>query len=108
MAVAYGLPPEEGLKAVTLYPAEILGVADQLGSIEAGKRANLVIANGDLLQASTQVLSVFIDGRPYEPTSKQTRLYDKYQKRLNEMRSSESPPNGGGLPVVTVSGEPAT
>ena len=57
MAVAYGLPPEEGLKAVTLYPAQILGVADQLGSIEAGKRANLVIANGDMLQPSTQVLA---------------------------------------------------
>jgi imidazolonepropionase-like amidohydrolase len=91
MAVAYGLPPEEGLKAVTLYPAEILGVADKFGTIEAGRRANLVIANGDVLQASTQVLSVFIEGRPYEPTSKQTRLYDKYLKRLNELRSGEKP-----------------
>jgi hypothetical protein len=91
MAVAHGLPPEEGLKAVTLYPAEILGVADKLGTVEAGKRANLVIANGDLLQASTQVLSIFVDGRPYEPTNKQTRLFDKYQRRLNEFRSSESP-----------------
>ena len=64
MAVSYGLPPEEGLKAVTLYPAQILGVADQLGSIEEGKRANLVLTNGDILQASTQVLALFIDGRP--------------------------------------------
>ena len=95
MAVAYGLPPEEGLKAVTLYPAEILGVADQLGTIETGKRANLVLTNGDLLQASTQVLAVFIDGRPFEPTSKQTRLYEKYQKRLNEVRSSGSTGNPG-------------
>lgn len=94
MAVSYGLPPEEGLKAVTLYPAEILGVADKFGTIEVGKRANLVIANGDVLQASTQVLSVFIEGRPYEPTSKQTRLFDKYEKRLKEFRSSESPKNG--------------
>ena len=86
MAVAHGLPPEEGLKAVTLSPAEILGVADRFGTVEAGKRANLVIANGDVLQASTQVLGVFIDGRPYEPTSKQTRLYDKYRKRLDEAK----------------------
>jgi imidazolonepropionase-like amidohydrolase len=93
MAAAYGLPPEEALKAVTLSPAEILGVADKFGTIEAGKRANLVIAGGDILQASTQVLGVFIDGRPYEPTSKQTRLYDKYKKRLDEVRSSESPGN---------------
>ena len=91
MAVAYGLPPEEGLKAVTLNAAEILGVADKFGTLEAGKRANLVISNGDLLQASTQVLSIFVDGRPYAPTNKQTRLFDKYQKRLNEVRSSLSP-----------------
>jgi imidazolonepropionase-like amidohydrolase len=95
MAVAYGLPPEEALKAVTLYPAEILGVADKLGTVEEGKRANLVIASGDILQVSTQVLSVFIDGRPYEPTSKQTRLFDKYQKRLSELRSGPTP---GGRP----------
>ncbi len=95
MAVAYGLPPEEGLKAVTLSAAEILGVGDKYGSVEAGKRANLVIANGDVLQASTQVLSVFVEGRPYEPTSKQTRLFDKYEKRLNEYRANESPPKSG-------------
>ncbi|OWK40463.1 hypothetical protein FRUB_05382 [Fimbriiglobus ruber] len=86
MAVAYGLPPEEGLKAVTLYPAEILGVADQLGTVEAGKRANLVIADGDVLQATTRVLGVFVDGRPYDTTNKQTRLYDKYRKRLSEAK----------------------
>jgi predicted amidohydrolase YtcJ len=95
MAVAHGLPPEEGLKAVTLYPAEILGVADQFGTVEAGRRANLVIANGDVLQASTQVLGVFIDGRPYEPTSKQTRLYDKYRKRLDEAKPGAAAPVGG-------------
>jgi imidazolonepropionase-like amidohydrolase len=98
MAVAYGLPPEEALKAVTLSPAEILGVADKLGTIETGKRANLVVANGDILQASTRVLSVFIDGRPHEPTNKQTRLYDKYQKRLNEVRSGQTPTTPGGRP----------
>ncbi|QVL34064.1 amidohydrolase family protein [Telmatocola sphagniphila] len=92
-AVAYGLPPEEGLKAVTLYPAAILGVADKLGTIESGKRANLVLTDGDLLQASTQVLAVFVNGQPYEPTSKQTRLFDKYRKRLDETQSSTVPGN---------------
>jgi imidazolonepropionase-like amidohydrolase len=91
MAVSYGLPAEEGLKAVTLYPARILGVADQLGSVEEGKRANLVLTNGDLLQASTQVLAVFIEGRPYEPTSKHTRLYDRYRERLREVREGKAP-----------------
>jgi imidazolonepropionase-like amidohydrolase len=91
MAVAYGLPPEEGLKAVTLYPAQILGVSDKLGTLDTGKRANLVIATGDILQASTQVLSVFINGKPYEPTNKQTKLYDKYRKRLDEIQSTVKP-----------------
>ena len=54
--------------------------------------------NGDVLQASTQVLSVFIDGRPYEPTSKQTRLYDKYRKRLDEAKPGATAPAGGARP----------
>jgi imidazolonepropionase-like amidohydrolase len=91
MAVSYGLPPEEGLKAVTLYPAQILGVADQLGSIETGKRANLVLTDGDILQASTQVKALFIDGKPLEPTSKQTRLYERYRERLKEVKEGRAP-----------------
>mgnify|MGYP000876625713 CR=1 FL=1 len=91
MATAYGLPPEEALKAVTLYPAQILGVAEQLGSIEPAKRANLVITNGDILQPSTQILGLFIDGKPIEPTSKHTRLYDKYRERLKEVREGRAP-----------------
>lgn len=91
MAVSYGLPAEEGLKAVTLYPARILGVEKELGSIESGKRANLVLTNGDLLQASTQVLSLFIDGKPLAPTSKQTRLYERYLERLEEVKSGKAP-----------------
>jgi imidazolonepropionase-like amidohydrolase len=91
MAVSYGLPADEGLKAVTLYPAKILGVADQLGSIEQGKRANLVLANGDILQASTQVLAVFIDGKPHEPASKHTRLYERYAERLKEVKEGKAP-----------------
>jgi imidazolonepropionase-like amidohydrolase len=91
MAVSYGLPADEGLKAVTLYPAQILGVADQLGSIEPGKRANLVLADGDILQASAHVQAIFIDGRPLEPVSKQTRLYDRYRERLKEVKEGLAP-----------------
>ncbi len=91
MAASYGLPPEEALKAVTLYPAEILGVADRLGSISEGKRANLVLTNGDLLQASTQVLAVFINGRLLAPTSKHTRLYERYRERLHEVQAGRAP-----------------
>jgi imidazolonepropionase-like amidohydrolase len=91
MAVSYGLPADEALKAVTLYPAQILGVADQLGSVDTGKRANLVITNGDLLQPSTQVLGLFVDGKPLEPTSKHTRLYEKYRERLKEVKDGKAP-----------------
>ena len=88
MAVAHGLPADEGLKAVTVNAARILGVGDRLGDLKPGYAANLVITNGDILQHSTQVLSVVIDGRGYEPTSKQTRLYDRYRKRLTEVQSA--------------------
>lgn len=91
MAVSYGLPVDEGLKAVTLYPAQILGVADQLGSIDVGKRANLVLTTGDLLQVSSQVQALFIDGKPIEPTSKQTRLYERYRERLKEFKAGRVP-----------------
>ncbi len=91
MAVSYGLPADEALKAVTQYPADILGVGAQLGSIDTGKRANLVLTNGDLLQPSTQVLGLFIDGKPIEPTSKQTRLYAKYRERLKEVKEGKAP-----------------
>lgn len=90
-AIDAGLPAEEALKSVTLYPAQILGVADQLGSIEPGKRANLVLTNGDLLQATTQVLAVVIDGKALEPTSKHTRLYERYRGRLREVREGKAP-----------------
>jgi hypothetical protein len=90
MAVSYGLPPEEGLKAVTQYPAQILGVADRLGSLEKGKVANLVLTNGDMLQASTQVVGLFIKGRPLAPTSKHTRLYERYRERLREVKAGRA------------------
>lgn len=95
-AVAYGLPAEEALKAVTVYPAAIFGAGDVLGTVEAGKKANLFVSTGDPLQPTTQVLAVFVDGRPYEPTNKQTRLYDKYRKRLDEVKSGQTPPPAGG------------
>ena len=71
--------------------AQILGVDKELGSIEAGKRANLVLTNGDILQASTQVPVLFIDGRPVEPVSKHTRLYERYRERLEEVKAGKAP-----------------
>ena len=77
-AVAFGLPYEEALKAVTINPAEIWGVADKLGSLDVGKTANVVIANGDPLDVKTDVKQVFIEGRKIPMENRQTRLRDEY------------------------------
>ncbi len=77
-SVAYGLPYDEALKAITLNPAEIWGVADKLGSLDVGKSANVVIANGDPLDVRTTVKQVYIDGLTIPMVSRQTRLRDEY------------------------------
>jgi imidazolonepropionase-like amidohydrolase len=81
MAAAYGLPRAEALKAVTLYPAQILGVADRLGSVEQGKVANLVVTDGDLLEARTSVRYLFIAGRQIPLVSRHTMLSDQFKDR---------------------------
>ena len=77
-ATAFGLPYDEALKAITLNAAETWGVADQLGSLDAGKTANVVVANGDPLDLRTDVKQVFIAGQEVPMTSRQTRLRDQY------------------------------
>jgi imidazolonepropionase-like amidohydrolase len=81
MAAAYGLPRLEALKSVTLYPAQILGVADRVGSIEQGKIANLVITDGDILEARTNVRYLFIAGRQIPLVSRHTMLNDQFKDR---------------------------
>jgi imidazolonepropionase-like amidohydrolase len=81
LAAGYGLPKEEALKAVTIYPAQILGVADRLGSLEKGKAATLIVTNGDPLDFPTQVETAFIDGRKIDLSNRQTRLRDKYREK---------------------------
>jgi imidazolonepropionase-like amidohydrolase len=81
LAGAYGLSKEEALKSVTLYPAQILGIADSLGSIEQGKIANLVVADGDLLEPRTNIKYLFINGRQLPLTSRHTELYEQFRDR---------------------------
>ena len=82
MAAAYGLPKDVALKTVTLYPAEIYGVDDKLGSIEVGKMANIVIADGDLLEPRTKVIHEFIRGQKVDLSDNyQFQLYEKHRKR---------------------------
>ena len=83
MAVAFGLPPDVALRAVTLSTAEILGIDDQVGSLDVGKRADIIITDGDPLQAVSNVRYMFIDGQPVDvDDNKHTRLYRQYQQRL--------------------------
>jgi imidazolonepropionase-like amidohydrolase len=79
-ATAFGLPYDEALKAITINAAEIWGVADKLGSLDVGKTANVVVANGDPLDVKTDVKQVYIDGRAIPMTSRQTELRDRYSR----------------------------
>ncbi|MGA7078626.1 MAG: amidohydrolase family protein, partial [Terriglobales bacterium] len=79
-ATAFGLPYDEALKAITLNAAEIWGVADQLGSLDVGKTANVVVANGDPLDVKTDLKQVFIQGKAAPMTDRQTQLRDEYSK----------------------------
>jgi imidazolonepropionase-like amidohydrolase len=80
-ASAFGLPPEEALKAVTINAAQIWGTADRMGSIEKGKWADLIICDGDPLDTMTHIERVFIKGNDTEMMNKQIRLYRKYLER---------------------------
>ncbi len=81
MSVAWGLPRDEAIKAMTLNTAEILGLGDRLGSIEPGKIGNLFIAKGDPLEVRTEVTHVVIAGREVPLDNKQLTLYERYMKR---------------------------
>ena len=78
-AVAYGLSWEEAFRAVTLYPAQIWGVADRYGSLEAGKVADVVVWSGDPLELLTRVEHVVIRGREVPMVSRETELRDRYR-----------------------------
>jgi imidazolonepropionase-like amidohydrolase len=80
-AVAYGLPYDAALKAVTINAAEIWGVGDKIGSIEKGKWADVMLTTGDPLETPTQIKALYIKGKEVDLSNKQTRLYQKYLNR---------------------------
>jgi len=88
-AAAYGLPKDEALKSITLYPAQIMGVADRIGSLEKGKDATLIVTDGDPLEITTQVSGLFIQGRRIDLTNKHRQLYEKYQQRYRQIDGQE-------------------
>ncbi len=80
-AIAYGLPWDEALRAVTLAPAEALGVADTVGAIAVGKDANLVVWDGDPFEFATRAEHVFVRGHEVQGPSRQDLLTEKYLQR---------------------------
>jgi len=80
-AVAFGFPAAEALKGLTLYPAQLAGVADRLGSIEVGKDATLFAADGDILDLRAHVKRLWIAGQEISLENRHTRLYEKYRNR---------------------------
>lgn len=81
MARAFGLPADAALRAITLSPAEIFGVADRLGSITVGKAADLFLATGDIMDHRTQVTDVLVGGVPQSLETRHTRLYNQFKDR---------------------------
>lgn len=89
-AAAYGMGREEALKAITINAAEILGVSDQIGSIEVGKKANIFVATGDPFETATKITDLFIDGYKVPMTSRQIRLYDEFLNRNPSVEKNKS------------------
>lgn len=84
IAAGYGLPRDQALRAVTLSAAELLGVEAELGSLEVGKRATLIVTDGDPLELTSNVQLAFIDGARIDLRSRQTELFEKYRRRLGQ------------------------
>ncbi len=85
-AAAFGLDKREALKAVTIYPAEIFGLGKELGSLEKGKIANIVLADDDILELRTNIVKVYIEGRETDLTNRYTELLEKFKKREDEIK----------------------
>ena len=81
MAAAHGLSKADALRSVTLWPAQIFGVGDRLGSIDVGKMANIVVTTGDMLEARTDTKYLFIDGRAVPLESKHTQMNALFKDR---------------------------
>jgi imidazolonepropionase-like amidohydrolase len=80
-ASAHGLSYDDALKSVTLYPAQILGLADQVGTLEAGKIANIIVTNGDPLELTSDLKYLFIKGQLTSTDNRHKRLFEKYSNR---------------------------
>jgi imidazolonepropionase-like amidohydrolase len=85
MAASFGLSPEQALRSLTLSAAQILGIDNEVGSLEKGKKADIIISSGHPLEPSSRVVGMFINGRKVQLESKQTRLARRFKKRIDSL-----------------------
>lgn len=102
-AIDAGLAPDAALRALTMNPAEIMGVADRLGSIEAGKIANLVLSDGDLFEPATQIVRVIVDGQPFDlqPVTRQVASRPTAPRATPRSNGAGSGRGAGTEPAAT-------
>lgn len=86
VAVAYGLPEEEALRAVTIYPARFLGIDDRVGSLEPGKDATLLITTGNPLDYLADIEQAYVQGRAIDMNDIFRQLYHKYSEKVRQTR----------------------
>ncbi len=86
-AAAFGLPVDEALKALTVYPAQILGLDDKVGSLQTGKHATFIITDGNPIEYRTQVEQVYINGRKSDMNDMQRQLYKKYKEKVMQRQN---------------------
>ena len=94
--IAYGMPADEALKAITIYPAQILGVADRVGSLETGKDATLFVSDGDILDVRSHVEKAWVQGRAVDLQDKQKVLWAKYREKYRRLGVDKVAGTGGG------------
>lgn len=88
VAVAFGLPEEEAMKAVTINAAEMLGVSDRVGSLEVGKQATLLITTGTPLDMTTNIVQAYIQGREIDMNDIQKHFFNKYMEKIRQQRGN--------------------
>ena len=86
VAVAFGLPEEEALKAVTINAAEFMGISDKVGSLEPGKQATLLITTGTPLDMTSDIEQSYIQGREIDMNDIQKHFFDKYMEKVRQNR----------------------
>ena len=84
------MPKDEALRSITLYPAQILGVADRVGSLEAGKDATIIVSTGDILEITSNVELEFIQGRKIDISDKQKILWEKYKEKYRRVETDQN------------------